>query len=328
MGVKSEAAGSRAACAAFVLSAVVGGGCWLLTPPAGWALGCAPEWPEWLAVVILLFSPLVLVPLALRLVARRCPLGGDSRAWTLAGRAQLPAALLLSAAFALPAGPVAAALTVPWVLFTLVVAVIGLRRLWEGGVRPLSAACENAGLIFLAVGGAWTLTSRLGARPLDFDAMIVLLTAAHFHFAGFILPLLTSWTAQELNDRLTGLACPGVMGGVPLVAAGITANQLGLPCVEALAAWFLSAACMLLAVSQGRLGWQTRVSPAGSLLVLSSIALVAGMILAAAYGIRSHVSLAWLDIPTMLVTHATVNAFGFCLAGLAGWAWRWHFGRV
>src|SRR3954447_14115431 len=75
-----------------------------------------PPWPEDLAVLLLLFSPLVLVPLGLSLVEE------TSRLWQTALRLHLPAALLLTVAFLLPPGPAAALLTLPWLLFTALIA--------------------------------------------------------------------------------------------------------------------------------------------------------------------------------------------------------------
>jgi outer membrane biosynthesis protein TonB len=44
-------------------------------------------------------------------------------------------------------------------------------------------------------------------RPLDFDPVIVLLTAVHFHYAGFLLPLCTALAAREVGGRGAAAAC-------------------------------------------------------------------------------------------------------------------------
>ena len=56
----------------------------------------------------------------------------------------------------------------------------------------------DAGLVYLAVGGGWTVLAWGGLRPLGFAAPIVLLTAVHFHYAGFALPLLTGLAGRNL----------------------------------------------------------------------------------------------------------------------------------
>ena len=67
---------------------------------------------------------------------------------------------------------------------------------------------------------------RAGLRPLGFPDLIVLLTAVHFHYAGFALPVLTGLVARVLGGPAAGAACLGVIAGVPLVAIGITDAQL------------------------------------------------------------------------------------------------------
>src|SRR5262249_31700122 len=141
---------------------------------------------------------------------------------------QLPAAMLLGGAFLLPQGFLAAALAVPWLALTGLIALIGLGRIWQHGHGPLHELCMDAGLVYVAVGGAWAVLDRLGTRPLGFESVIVLLTAIHFHYAGFVLPIVTGLAIREVGGRVAWGAGVGVIVGVPVVAAGITATQLNL----------------------------------------------------------------------------------------------------
>ena len=77
---------------------------------------------------------------------------------------------------------------------TGLVALHGLWRLWRGSHRT-SEVCLDAGLLYLAVGGTWTVIARAGLRPLGFPDLIVLLTAVHFHYAGFALLVLAGLVA-------------------------------------------------------------------------------------------------------------------------------------
>src|SRR5687768_9378688 len=85
-----------------------------------WVLFLAVARPP-LATALLLVGPLVAVPLGLRLAAP----ADASRAWRLVSVSVLPATLLATAAFALPAGSRAAALLLPWVGVTGVIALLG-----------------------------------------------------------------------------------------------------------------------------------------------------------------------------------------------------------
>jgi hypothetical protein len=137
---------------------------------------------------LFLLAPLVHLPLGLRLIELDRRDGVEMRLWRYTSSIQLPAAITLSTAFAFPTGLLAGALSLPWMMATAIISLSGLVRVWLRGLRPLAELSVDAGTIYLAVGGLWALFSRLGVRPLDFDPVIILLTAIHFHHAGFLLP--------------------------------------------------------------------------------------------------------------------------------------------
>ena len=163
------------------------------------------------------------------------------------------------------------------------------------------------------------MIARSGWRPLGFRDIIVLATAVHFHYAGFLLPLLTALAERRLRDALSRSAALGVVVGVPLVATGITLSAFQFSIVEWLAAWILAGACIAVAVCQVRLAIQASGWMARACFVVSGVSLMAAMVLAGLYGLRAYWEVFWLDIPQMLPFHGAVNAFGFALPGLAGW---------
>jgi hypothetical protein len=230
---------------------------------------------------------------------------------------QLPASVLLAIGFLLPRGMLAGALALPWLVTTGLIALLGIRRL----LTARSDWCISAGLIYLSIGAFWAVLDRWGARPLQFDPVIVLLTAIHFHYAGFALPVLTGLAEKRLGGLLSRLATYGVVSAVPLVAMGITTTQIsGHPLLESLASCLLAAAGILTGVLYLRLAWKT-VGSLGSrtLWTVAGVSLIGSLALAAAYGLRSYVPVSWLDIPTMRAWHGTANAIGFALFGLMGW---------
>ena len=297
---------------------------------AGWFAAVAwlrpsPFETAW-AQALLLLAPLVPVPLILGL-ARPDP--EEPRSPTLLWRAavalQLPAALSLGAAHALPRGFAAAALAAPWLGVTALIALHGALRLarrWRrGGPDLLPGLAVDAGLVYVAVGGGWAVLDRWGVRPLEFEPVIVLLTAIHFHYAGLCLPVLTGLAGRAVGGRAAGAAAAGVIVGVPAVAAGITATQLGLgPALEGAAAWATALAGLLSASLHLRLA--SRSGPpaaARALWALAGAALGASMVLAGLYGTRALFPVAGLDIPWMRALHGSANAIGFALAGVLGW---------
>lgn len=287
------------------------------------ALRPGPQHETWTHVLIA-FAALVLVPLALDLIVERNDAPRTARWLGWAGAAQLPAALALAFACWLRPGVGAALLTLPWLAFTALLAAIGVARMLRHGLaRPLDRLCTDVGLMYALIGGLWVLADRGGIRPLGFDAGIVALTAAHFHFAGLLLPLFTGLAARQMPDsRFIARAAVGVVLGVPAVAAGITAAQLGLgPALETAAGLGLALAAAVVAILHVRLALDSTASPlARGLIAVAGVSLFFGMVLAACYALRAYMTaLPWLGIPQMRALHGTVNALGFGLCGVLGW---------
>ncbi len=276
------------------------------------------------ATALLLFASLVLVPLALEVVVETDDPPALAPWFSLARWTQFPAALLLAVSCWLEPGAGGVGFAAPWFAFTLLLAAIGMRRLRAAGMRrSLHGMCGDVALIFSAVGGAWALADRAAYRPLDFDAAIVSLTAVHFHYAGLLLPLFAGLVQREYwMSRFAARAAVGVVLGVPAVAIGIVASQLGSgPAIEAAAGVGLALAGMAVGILQVRRATERNGPPlARWLLGVSGAALFCAMVLAAAYAVRSMgATFAWLGLPQMRALHGTLNAFGFGLCGVLGW---------
>ncbi len=277
------------------------------------------------AYAMLLFAALVLVPLVLDLVSDADDSAPAVGLLRLACWFQLPAALLLIFAFAQPAGVKSLACAAPWIVFTGLVAAIGVLRIFRCEIAPVSLLCRDVGLAFLAVGGGWLFCDRLGLRPLGFSTDIVLLTAIHFHFAGLILPIITGRVlAQFSGFRLATAVGYGVLTGVPLVAVGITTSQLGSShSIELVSTVWLATATMAVASLHLVLAAQRRW-PMGSrvLWTLAGCSLFFSMSFAVLYAVRPYVlPIVWLDIPWMRALHGTANVFGFALTAVLAWRW-------
>ncbi len=207
-----------------------------------------------LETVLLLFATLVLVPLGLRLIEdpSRWPLA--VRLLTAAKWLQPAAAVSLGASFALKQSWPAAALAGPWFVVTLLLAGVGLLDAVRRGWRLDASAGFTAALLFSPVGGSWAVLSRAGLRPQDFSHAIVLLTAVHFHYAGFLLPVIASCVVRRLQEqagaklpaRIDGLMLLGILVGVPAVGLGISLSAH----IEVGAAVVLACACVGLAIRQ------------------------------------------------------------------------------
>jgi hypothetical protein len=276
------------------------------------------------AHALLLFAALVLVPLAIELFRDVEEAAAPRRWFRWVERIQLPAALALLVACWIPAGALGAAAALPWLALTGMMATIGFWRMRLGGLRrELDGLCRDAALMFALIGGAWALADRSGLRPLGFDPAIVALTAVHFHFAGLLLPLFAGLVQRELFFfRLVSRAAVGVVLGVPAVAVGITATQLGAgPALEAAAGCGLALAGMAVGILHVRIASDGKQPPATRmLLTIAGVSLFIGMVLAGLYAMRAFVApFPGLGIPQMRMLHGTLNAIGFGLCGVLAW---------
>ncbi len=273
---------------------------------------------------LVLFAALVLVPLALDLFVELNDAQQVARWFGWLRGVQLPAALALAGAYWLPPGFLAALLALPWLACAALAAGIGVTRaLRHGWARPLGRLCADLAMGFLLVGALWALVDRAGLAPLRLPPAIVALTAAHFHYAGFLLPLFTGLLARRRPES-RGIAriAVGVVLGVPAVALGIAAAQLGFgPALEAAAGVGLALAGLAVAVLHVRVALDGGMpTSARVLLGVAGVSLFFGMVLAGLYAIRAFAApLPAFDLARMRLLHGTVNALGFGLGGTLGW---------
>jgi hypothetical protein len=236
-------------------SAVAGGVVWI-----GIAAASGLHWTPLNTIELLfLLGPLVIVPLGLELCVRSAPEAGIKPFLRTAHLFQLPAAFCATASFWLKQGTGAAILVLPWLVFGCFIGFHGLKSLLRGEYTKLPTACMIVSFLYLPVGCAWLVASRLGLSPMGFQEPIVLLTAVHFHFAGFAAPLLALAAGVAVKkqtlvlQRAFKVLAAGVLGGPGLLAAGFVigphfklAMALLVACSEvglSLFSWRVFAAC-------------------------------------------------------------------------------------
>lgn len=280
---------------------------------------------------VLALAALVLVPLGLGLAETTQRDGTHSRWYAVAVAAQLPAALAVVASLSFPRGVTATVLAVPWALLTVCVAAFGLWRFRRRGPRPLAELTVDAGLAYLAVGGAALLFDRTGLTLL-FDPIVVTLTAVHFHYAGFALPLIAGLAGRAAGtDRLRSLrqaATAIIAVGPGIIATGITAVELDVPLapeVEFVAVTFFTTAVALFSLSVvAGVVPDRRSRLQQALVTVASLAVTASMGFAVLYGLARmtggrHLGIHAEAYGTMIRYHGQLNAFGFALLALVGW---------
>ena len=280
--------------------------------------------------LLFLFAPLVIVPLGMELGRA---VGGTGSLELLARRLQPLGAALAVVAMLLPPGGRAGSAALGWFLVCMLMAGAGIvnlvrsRRTDAGGspfgsrsgqVRGTQVAIGVA-RVDLAVGGVWLVTSRLGMRPMGIQEPIGLLTAVHFHFAGFATAMIAATTLQFALRRGEQRWLQGVVlmvAGLPLlVAVGFVIS----PTLKLTAAFLFSGSVAGLAFAVRACGRKAEDATARVLLQVAAGAVFAGVVLSAGYAVADYMGSDALTIPQMARTHGLLNAMGFCLSGLLGW---------
>jgi len=303
----------------------------LLSPLSRWLdLSVESGGETWLIEKLLLLAVLVITPLARALTATPNHNGNLSFPYRAAVLTHPLAAALVALSFFTRTGLRAGLLTLGWALGATFIAWSGLSRLLgRRSLSPIEGLCIDAGLAYITVGSAWLFLSRCGLNPLGFSNTIVLLTAAHFHYAGFAAPILVGLAGRELKrvkpslSRLFWIPAAGVIAGPPMVATGITFSRL----IEMISAMALALSMMTLAmIILFAIVPALKNRVAQLLLIISANAVIVTMVFAWVYAVGRYAAITTVIIPTMAWVHGLTNALGFVFCGLLAWLIEHHPG--
>ena len=271
-----------------------------------------PTQPTW-AVAMPIFAALVLIPIGIQTLINRKTSFNISKTVL---NSHLAVVILLAISFVLDKGIVAGCLALPYFLWCLSILGRGIKFDFSLTYLMIFAAFG-----FLTNAAAWLVFDRFDYQPLGFSSWIVLLTGAHFHYAGFALTLsLAFLLIENLQNKWAKTASLGVLSGVVLTATGITTTQLGIThFVETTAGVWMSIAAFVSAIAFLLRGLREK-SKARFLFIIGASCLMLGMILAFFYALRNVIPLSFLSIPTMQAVHGSLNALGFGTLTLFGFA--------
>jgi len=192
-------------------------------------------------------------------------------------------------------------------LYILLAIASGLRALPRSLARPALQASEvalAASWIWAVGGGVWLTTYASGGALLGFGGTWALLTAAHFHAAGFAALAVTALLVRSIGRGRWLLALHPV--AFALVAAGLE----GSPALERVGA----VAYLALFGAQWMLALQARIwrRPGGALAFAALTVPLITLSLAADWALGAR----RLDLMWMAWMHGVVNAAGHGLLGL------------
>lgn len=258
----------------------------------------------------LVLGAIFVVPIVLGSVGVR-EVGRAERLLRAARLGALPAGLALAVALALPAGPLAAGLALPWLVVGLACAAAAIIR--EAGIglrlQPEVRHAESAGLVFFAAAPVFAIADRLGIRPLEIDPLIVRLTAIHFTFAGLLLPVVGAFAWRIRPGRILEIAVGALVVGIPVTALGF----LNHPSLNWIGALLVAGGGFGVGLGVLLAAGSLSTPASRALLRVAGVTLLTTMPLAAIYASSVFSGSTVLDIPTMARVHGTLNALGFAL---------------
>lgn len=272
----------------------------------------------------LAFAFLVLVPLVLQLAVPSYLHSWPELWLNKYSRCSLPFALFGIASLSIEAGWLSGMLAGVWFIFTGAISMFAFLRMIARGFRPAEETIIDVGSLYLIVGGGWFVLSRIGSVSfLPYSDVIVELTAIHFHYSAFILPILTGifgrWLYQQSTKRNTKgklftILAWGIALGPIIVAFGL---DLGPPIELYFVSFYVLFVIWLC-------GWWLKSvkrmdKKPGIFLGLSALIILGTMTLSLLYSLGLYLGMPIISIPGMIRWHGALNAFGFAFIGTVGW---------
>ncbi|AMR10573.1 hypothetical protein AB684_10400 [Bacillus licheniformis] len=266
-------------------------------------IGKAPDIPA--AEALLLLSMLFFVPAALDLIQHE---NGMFRLISVC----FPYAACSASLSLLFHSPL---FSLVWLCYTGMIALYGALRLWEREGRSLEEASIDSGLLYLPFGGGWLFAYTLNLQVMDFSPLIVLLTAVHFHYSAFLIPIFNGMLGRKLKKK--GLLYAAVTWLIMLsplfIAIGISFSKT----IDVIAvALYLSAL-----YGSGFLASITafKNSAARRFVIFSSFTLMITIAFSLIYSYGVFRGRTTFTIQEMIWIHGLVNAFGVIIPALTGW---------
>ncbi|MBJ8061460.1 YndJ family protein [Bacillus cereus] len=202
-----------------------------------------------------------------------------------------------------------------WFVYTGIVALFGINRLLERGWKPLEETAIDSAFIYLFLGGFWFCASVAKLSIMQFTSDIVLLTAAHFHYSAFLLPLSAGLIGRkrEKSSKVYDAIMFIIVISPMTVAIGITYSRV----------FEFFAVCLYLCAiyGYGIYVWRTKFNAISAkiLLVISSSTLMVTIMFSLIYSYGNLKHVMTITIAQMVWIHGVVNGIGVALPAFVGW---------
>lgn len=204
-------------------------------------------------------------------------------------------------------------LALMYLIFTCIVAFYGISRFLTRGFSHFEEFSIDLALVYLSIGGVWFF-AHITNIDTGFSPIITWLTAIHFHYASFLLPVFTGLLGRIYKPRLYPLTAGIILIAPMFLAIGITFSVW----IE----WF-SVVLYIIGIysviyyalkTQFVHHWQKW------LVVISFSSLGVTILFSFLYAFGRLSNYFTVSIEFMLQFHGFLNCVLFALVGLIGWS--------
>ncbi|MEK4229672.1 YndJ family protein [Solibacillus sp. FSL H8-0538] len=199
-----------------------------------------------------------------------------------------------------------------YVLSTLIIALIGIKRFLRRGFTNIAEITIDVAFVYMLIGGLWFFAYTAGIDT-GFSPIITWLTAIHFHYSGFLLNVSVGLFGRISQSKWYMPVAILMMAGLPLVAVGITFSRI----IEIVSVLLYIVAIYTLLI----LTLRTHLSRVqGFCLRLSIVALCVSILWSLLYAFGNLNGMHIVSIPDMLAFHGWINCIFFGVLTMLAWA--------
>ncbi|MCP3739310.1 YndJ family protein [Rossellomorea sp. BNER] len=197
-------------------------------------------------------------------------------------------------------------------LYTMLIALYGFHRFLHRGFTNLEEFSINMGLMYITIGGAWFFAFEAGITT-GFSPLITSLTAIHFHYSAFLLPIFVGFLGRLYKTKLYHLVTIIMLVSPIIVALGITFS-VWLEVLSVLI-YIVGIYCLMVLISKTSFHnllqkWLVGIS-------FGSIAVT--ILFSLSYALGNLVGNSFVTIDFMLKFHGIINSIFFGLIGIMAW---------
>jgi hypothetical protein len=269
-------------------------------------------------VISVLFAVVLIGAVPLGIARLRLGDPAADRIVEIATRMALPSAALLAVGTTVAPSPAAAVLAAPWMAVTASLALGAVVAFVHDGrrLRPSRRLAVEIAFGFVAFGSANAMSYAAGFEPLGFSPTIVLLTAVHFHAAGFVLVTAGVLAFDRARSSATAVGTALVIAGSIVTAAGF----VGVPLAATVGALAVASGGLILGRSLILVARELSSAWSCRLARLAGSALFVSMPLAIAWVVGGAIGVPAMGLDVMVRTHGAINALVVSVPAMAAWA--------